>query len=69
MNGKISNEIYKTLVDGITDYEWATNVFYEMPSNQRLVDEGTGSFFICKERITIEHDCEKEEWTIISWGE
>ena len=69
VNGNITNQIYKNLVDGILDCKWAKNIFYHMPSDQWLVDKGSGSFFICEEHITIEHDCKKKQWCITSWGE
>lgn len=68
INGKISDELYTKLVQGISNCKWAENLYPEMPSDQLLIDGGSGPFYIGKEHITIEHDCKLKKWCITSWG-
>ena len=69
VNGKISDALYTKLLQGISNCKWAKNLYPDMPSDQVLIDGGSGPFYIGNEHITIEHDCNLGKWCITSWGE
>ena len=68
MNGRINQELFENLCDGLANYTSDCELFYNWPSEQTLVDSDA-LVFIAIDYVTISHQPKEKKWCINSWGE